>query len=250
MEAARVAALRGHEVVLFEKEKELGGGLRYACKAINRGELEQVIRYLSNQIRKVGVKVQLGQEVDKEAIYKMKPDAVVVAAGQRLTGLHPGDREGQCPYLPRHLRRKGQSLEESGGDGGKLIGCEAAEYISDKGAEVILVEPTAALCTDAGTRTKWLLMERLEKNPKIDKRVKTNVEKIDRDSVVLNKDGKLEEVRGVDMIVLAMAVYRTIRWRRVEEGVEDSEVYTVGDCEMPRKMTEAIYEGFMAGQRI
>jgi 2,4-dienoyl-CoA reductase-like NADH-dependent reductase (Old Yellow Enzyme family)/thioredoxin reductase len=252
METARIAAMRGHEVLLYEKEKELGGQIRYACKALYRGEMEQVIRYLSNQMKKAGVKVTLGQKVDKETIYKLKPDAVVVATGATpYRPFNPGVEKGHvCTYLDV-FGGKVEPGKKVAVLGGKLIGCEVAEYLSDKGADVILIEPTGALCADAGTRTKWLLMERLDKNEKIDKRLKTNIEKINNTSIVVQKDGKTEEIEGVDMVVLALGGIsdRTLG-DELEWESKISEIYTIGDCELPRKMTEAIYEGFVAGQKI
>ena len=81
MESARIAALRGHEVALYEKEQVLGGQVRWAAKPLYRGEYEQVIRYLSTQIKKAGVQINLDQAVDKELVYAQQPDVVVVATG-------------------------------------------------------------------------------------------------------------------------------------------------------------------------
>jgi thioredoxin reductase len=252
MEAARIAAMRGHEVMLYEKEKELGGQIRYACKALLRGEMEQVIRYFSNQMKKAGVKVTLGQKVDKEAIYKLKPDAVVIATGATpYRPFNPGVEKGHVYTYLDVLGGKVESGKKVAVLGGKLIGCEVAEYLSDKGAEVVLIEPTGALCADAGTRTKWLLMERLDKNEKIDKRLKTNVEKINDASIIVQKEGKTEEIEGVDMVVLALGgISDKTLGDELKGESKISEVYTIGDCELPRKMTEAIYEGFAVGQKI
>ncbi|MFC1981497.1 FAD-dependent oxidoreductase [Chloroflexota bacterium] len=79
MEAARVAALRGHQVVLYEKENKLGGQLILA--SILRKENEALIKYLTTQMRKLGVKVELGKEVAPALIAEIKPDAIVLATG-------------------------------------------------------------------------------------------------------------------------------------------------------------------------
>ncbi|MGB9081515.1 MAG: NAD(P)-binding protein, partial [Desulfuromonadaceae bacterium] len=70
MSAARVAALRGHDVSLYEKGSELGGQLLWARKALKRGELEQCIRYLATQVRKAGVDVHLNEEMDTRKVYE------------------------------------------------------------------------------------------------------------------------------------------------------------------------------------
>ena len=252
MEAARVAALRGHEVSLYEKEKELGGQLRWASKALYKSEFEQVIRYLSTQLKKAGVNVNLGQEVDRELINKIKPDVVVVATGARP----------YKPFTPGVNKKHVFSyLDVLGGTitpgkkvavvGGKLIGCEVAEYISQKGGEVVLIEATGAFCQDSGMKVRWLLMERLEGDSKIERRLKTNIEEIKDTSVVVNKEGKREEIEGIDMVVLSLGAISDNKLAddlNFESSI--SEIYTVGDCVIPRKMTEAIYEGALVGRKI
>jgi len=252
MEAARVAALRGHEVHLYEKEKELGGQIRYASKALYRGEWEQVIRYLSGHMKKAGVKINLGQALDKESIYKLKPDAVVLATGATpYRPFTPGVEKGHVFTYLDILGGRVTPGKKVAVIGGKLIGCQIAEFISDKGGQVIFVEPTGAFCSDAGTRTKWLLMDRVEKDANIEKRLKTNVERINDRSIVVNKEGKHEEIDGVDMVVLAMgAMSSNSLGDDLKAESKVPEIYEVGDCVLPRKVTEAIYEGFVVGSKI
>lgn len=89
MEAARVAALRGHEVHLFERDTALGGQLRLA--SLLRDEYEALIRYLAGQVRKLGVQVRLGQAATSASVAALNPDAVVLAAGARaVTPKIPG----------------------------------------------------------------------------------------------------------------------------------------------------------------
>ena len=79
MEAARVAALRGHEVQLYEKESRLGGQLLLA--SVLREEYEALTRYLVRQTNKLGIKVVLGKKVDAALISALKPDVIVAATG-------------------------------------------------------------------------------------------------------------------------------------------------------------------------
>ncbi len=87
MEAARVSALRGHDVTLIEKQTILGGLLPIAAmvKGPHPEDVTLIIKYLSGQIRKLGVKVELGKEADVAAIEEMKPDVVFVATGAQQT---------------------------------------------------------------------------------------------------------------------------------------------------------------------
>ena len=83
MEAARVAALRGHEVTLYEKSHQLGGLMPIAAlvKGLEIEDLPAIVRYLKGQLDKLGVKIRLGKEVDAPAIEEIKPDVVIIANG-------------------------------------------------------------------------------------------------------------------------------------------------------------------------
>jgi 2,4-dienoyl-CoA reductase-like NADH-dependent reductase (Old Yellow Enzyme family)/thioredoxin reductase len=252
MEAARIAALRGHEVSLYEKEKDLGGQIRYSSKALFRGEMEQVIRHLSGQAKKAGVKIAMGEELDKEAVHGMKPDVVVLATGATpYRPPTPGVEKGHVFTYLDVFSGKFVPGRKVAVIGGKLIGCEAAEFICDKGGEVVLIEPSGAFCQDAGMRMKWVLLDRLKVEERIEKRLMTNVEKINDQSILVQKEGKLEEIKGVDMVVLALGGVSTNRLGdELKRESKIPEIYEIGDCVLPRKMTEAIYEGFVVGQKI
>jgi 2,4-dienoyl-CoA reductase (NADPH2) len=93
MEAARVAALRGHEVMLYDKKPYLGGGLPLAAmvKGTEIEDLPGLIRYLQTQITKAGVEIRLGKEVNASLIEETKPDVVILATGGIATSLElPG----------------------------------------------------------------------------------------------------------------------------------------------------------------
>ena len=87
MEAARVAALRGHNVTLYTEKSQLGGRLRLASKMPGHGRYAELTNYLANQVRKSGVKVEFGKKVTVDLIDTLKPDAVIVAVGSRLSWL-------------------------------------------------------------------------------------------------------------------------------------------------------------------
>lgn len=252
MSAARVAALRGHDVSLYEKESELGGQLRWARKALRRGELDQVIRYLSTQIRKLGVDIHLNEKIDKQKVYETAPDVVIMATGAvpYIPFIPGADQDHVHTYLDI-LTGKIEPGKKVVVIGGKLIGTQIAQLISSKGSSVILTEPYDSLCLDAGGRTKWLLLRKVQKDPQIDIRVNTSVEIIKQHSVVLQSKGEVEEVNDIDMVILCLGAAADNRL--AEELKWESrlpEIHTIGDCNLPRKMTEAIYEGYVTALHI
>jgi len=252
MSAARVAALRGHQVTLYEQEPELGGQLLLGRKAIKRGELEQIVRYLSTQMRKAGVDIHLGEAADKEKIYAANPDVVIMATGAvPYIPFIPGTRQSHvCTYLDI-LSGKVEPGKRVVVIGGRLIGCQIAQLISAKGSSVVLTEPMPTLCLDAGGRTKWLLLRDVEKDKNIEIHVDTSVEQIKEKSVVLQSRGETVEIEAVDTVVLCLggasdnALAEELKWES-----KLPEIHTIGDCSLPRKMTEAIYEGYVTALHI
>lgn len=252
MEAARIAALRGHEVALYEKEPELGGQVRWAAKPLYRGEYEQVIRYLSNQIKKAGVAIHLDRAVDKELVYAQQPDVVVVATG--ATPFHTFIPGRELPHVHTYLDILNGSVKPGkkvAVVGGQKIGCEVAELIADKGSSVVLTDPTDEFCQDTGQKIRWLLMERLENEPNIEMRIQTTVEKIEETSIILQKEGRTERIDGIDMVVLCMGKVATNELAdMLKADAKIPEIYLVGDCIRPRKITEAVAEGAAVGHQI
>jgi len=111
LEAARVAALRKHRVVVFEKENEVGGQNRFAAKAAGRQEIQGVTRWLIGQVEKLDIDLRLETAATAETVLAENPDAVVVATGSR-------PKENPCSGRLR-AARCGQHLAgpERGGGG-------------------------------------------------------------------------------------------------------------------------------------
>ncbi len=166
MEAARVAALRGHDVTLVEKTKQLGGLVPLAAliKGVELEDLPSLIEYLRTQLAKNGVKLELGKEATLESIKAMNPDTVILATGGELTapelsGSKKANRKVVTtpelhkrvkPILrrigPRFLGRATKLFLPIGKNvvvvGAGLHGMEVAEYLVKRGRTVTIVEPT------------------------------------------------------------------------------------------------------------
>jgi NAD(H)-dependent 7beta-hydroxy-3-oxo-delta4-cholenoic acid oxidoreductase len=135
LEAARVAALRGHEVTLCEKDTKLGGQFNLAAVAPTKQELCKVIKYLSIQVEKAGVRVLLNTEVTPQLVDELKPDVVIVATGGvPLIPDIPGIRGDNVVSAHDVLASK---VGIQNGDvlviGGGMVGLEVAEVLADGG---------------------------------------------------------------------------------------------------------------------
>ncbi|MBW1902676.1 MAG: FAD-dependent oxidoreductase [Deltaproteobacteria bacterium] len=257
LEAARVSALRGHDVTLYEKESKPGGQFNLAAVPPFKQELSKIIRYLHIQTEKAGVNIRLNTEVTAEQVEKMKPDVVIVATGggplvPDIPGIN-GDR-----VVTAHDVLAGKVVIPSGNVaviGGGMVGIEVADFLGTSGDNMVVgrtavtvIEMMDDISTAITTEARELLMQSFrEKQVKI--RTLTTVKEFLEDGVLVEKDGQEESIRGIDYIVLGMGV-RPID--DISDKIKDkvSEVYVIGDAKEGRTVLEAIAEGSEVGRKI
>jgi 2,4-dienoyl-CoA reductase (NADPH2) len=263
MEAARVAALRGHDVTLYEKSKKLGGLLPIAAlvKGTEIEDLPAIVRYLGRQIAKLGVKINLGKEVGLAEIEKMKPDVVILATGgvpttPEINGLHSprvissADLHRRLKsYLnlvgPKTLRNLTRYYMPVGKRvviiGGSINGCELGEFLAKRGREVTIVDTAEILgegMVDVMISHLFMWFER--KGVTLMSGVK-HLEITDRGLAVVTGEGE-ERTIEADSIIPALPLSPDTGLLEDIEG-KVPEVYAVGDCREPRLIADAIGEG-------
>jgi len=252
MEAARIARIRGHDVTLFEKDEELGGQVRWASKPRYHQELSQAARYRIQEVKRTGVKLELGKEVTLAEVNRFNPEVVIVATGAvPMLVKVPGVEKAQVATSFDILSGKQGAGKKSVVIGGKKEGLAVAEFLAENGSEVVIVEASDILGADLGAPARVRIVGRIEENPMIEIRLKTTVEKIRDGKVTLQSENKFGEVEGIDLIVLA--------WDRISVNALADEimaqgkikkVYCIGDAAMPREIADAIYEGAVIGRQI
>ncbi len=245
MEAARVAALRGHNVVLYEKSTELGGGqLRLASIPPHKEILKSIADYYEASFKTLtNLKVVLGKEATTEDIIKDEPDAIVVATGaEPLIPNIPGAKGSNI--ISAHALLSGQA---SAGEtvvvvGGGSVGCEVANLLASLGKKVTIVEMLDTVATDVHTFVRLGLVDELSRQGV---RILTGV-KVDSltDGIrLINKKGKATLLK-VDTIVLALGVKSVNKLaEELYDGVK--ELYIIGDAKEPRRIRNAISEGYV-----
>lgn len=249
LEAARVAALRGHQVTLLEKAKSLGGKMLVASVPPYKGEMLEFVSYLISQVRKLGVKVELGVEATVESVTKYKPDVAIVAAGAvRPVPELPGSEKVSLINAEDALEDAAEVGSIVAIVGGGLVGCELAEFLADRGKKVTIVEMQKTLTVDMEPRRWQYLLDRLNhKGVSILLGAKA-VAIIELGLIFSSEEGR-RELLACDTIIIATALkpdqklYHALR-RSIPE------VYLVGDCKEPRRIADALLEGFSIGREI
>nr|WP_047165808.1 FAD-dependent oxidoreductase [Sphingomonas sp. Y57] len=265
MEAARVAAMRGHAVVLFEARKGLGGTLAFAAMAPTRYGLADIIAWLEQEVYRLGVDVRLSSYVGVEEIMAAEPDEVIVATGAnpRMDGIqivHPGEPIAgfQQPHVLSTLDLFEGAVGKLGrsalviDDLGHYEAIAAAEYLLDRGLAVtfLTTKISFAPLSEYALMTEPALRRMLPKGLKL--RTRMRVLEIRHNSAIvapasLGSDTALNEEVPADTVVF-VSLNRPQGGELVNDlaghGIRAT---AIGDALSPRFLQTAIREGHLQG---
>lgn len=243
MEASRVAALRGHTVWLVEKEGRLGGKVPMASMAPGKEEFVNVAGYLERSIRKLGVKIILGEPDPERVINEFRPDTLILAAGSDpvvpdIPGIE-GDNVVTAEDILNGRAETGQRVVIIGG--GK-VGMETALYLAKQGKGVTVAEMTGEVAADMGPIIKAVLLSEIQKN-NVAVLVNARVREVTVDGPVIQREGGHEKL-AADTVVLATG-YRPACRLLIDRP--DIKTLVTGDAVEVRNAFFAIHDGFLAG---
>jgi 2,4-dienoyl-CoA reductase (NADPH2) len=262
MEAARVAALRGHKVTLCEKESKLGGLLSLAAmlKDVEVNELLALIRYLTTQMEKAGVTVKLNMEVTPSLITGLKPDVVILAAGGIDSTMNvPGvDKHnvvtgaklhGQIKFYSRFFGPKTMAGltkiwmpigKRVAVIGGTIHGCELAEFLIKRGRKVTIIHSGTEIGEGMTGDDQFQFMRWIAGK---DATIITGaaIDKITDTGLVITTAEK-EQTITVDTVAFALPLQPNAKLQKEFEG-KLTEIYAIGDCNEPHLIADAIAGG-------
>jgi len=249
LEAARVAASRGCDVTLWEKSAQLGGKLNVAAVPEFKRDLKPLLNYLTSQVKKAGVTVELNKNVTAELVKRHKPDVVIVATGSRfrLPNL-PGvtmEHVINTVQLFQGAKPVGQRVAVIGGG---LCGCEAAIHLAQQGKTVTIVEMLSQLMPESRNTNTILAVHALLAELKVESLTDTKLLEVTSGGAVVQRNGTPQELPA-DTVVIATGYAADLSVRDVLEDAAP-EVVTVGDCTKARNFLNAIWEGFHAARVI
>jgi 2,4-dienoyl-CoA reductase (NADPH2) len=270
MEAARVAAARGHNVTLYEKESKLGGMLPLAglVKGFEGEDLMAFTKYFEVQLNKLRVTTHFKKEFTPDVLAQIKPDVVILAEGGKPDYLNiPGinnknvisgpDLHRTLKYYlkffnPKILREMTRVWMPVGKRvviiGGAIQGAELAEFLIKRGKKVTIVAGAESIGEGLPRRKQMRLVEWLtEKGTVIVKEAKP-VEVTEKGLMVETKDGQKQMIEA-ETIVPALPYQPNIDlYRKLKDKV--SEVYLIGDGSEPRLILDAVSDGWKTASSI
>ncbi len=249
MECARVASLRGHNVTIYEQTRELGGHLIEASVPDFKADVKRLLDWYKKQLRDLKINVEFGAAVDAKFVNSLKPDAVIVATGSvpivpEISGVDKAFVATCCDLL---LGKKsaGKRVIVIGGG---LEGSETALWLAMQGKKVTLVEMLPNIATGVNKANRTMLLKLIE-----DKGIQTIVraklhEVKDGKVVILTADMEAKEIE-CDTVALSVGM-KPVRDLYDSLAGKMGEVFAIGDCCQPRKIHDAIYEGWNIGRTL
>ena len=243
MEAASIAARRGHIVSLLEKSGRLGGNLILAASPVFKRDYQALIAYMIRRLEKQGVVTKLGTEATAEMVRGLSPDVVIFAVGsQPLVPSIPGATLSKAVQASDLLNGRTDVTGRVVVMGANVVGCEVALHLGLKGEDVTIVEMLDEIGRDMCAPNRLHILHLLSE---CNVKVLTNtriVEITAEGAVVADPQGK-RSVVPAESVVIAIG-YASERQLLEDLGPVAPEVYAIGDCVTPRKAMSAIWEGF------
>ena len=242
MKAAEIAARCGHEVTLYEKTDRLGGQFLFAALPPQKQILQEFIDHLVKQLKKLPVRIVSGKAFDPALLEKERPDVAIIATGAKpffpaIDGIEESTVLSVVDALSGAIPL-GKKILVVGGGG---IGAEVADFLSENGKEVTLIEMREGIALDLVAHLQYFLNKRLrEKGVQI--LTSTKAIRFEKGGLWVETPKGTKRLEGFDSIVLSLgAIPNDELAHLLKEKV--SEVYVVGDASKPREVMEALLEG-------
>ena len=240
IEAARVLAIRGFAVTLFEKGEKLGGQLVFAKNAIDQENMENFADYGTEILHKLGVDVRLHTEAIAEPIRALTPYAVFLATGAngfklKVPGYDLPHVYTAEEYLSGMVELKGKRIAVVGGG---ITGCETAALAASKGNQAALVEMLPSVCNNIYNDSRIEIINDLKKFG-VEIMTSKAIQQVEKDGVIIKDVGTEESMKiPADTVIMALGV-KPNRKLYNELAEEYENLYCFGDASAQGKIIDA-----------
>jgi 2-enoate reductase len=251
MEAGRVAALRGHKVVIYEKSDELGGHVREAVSMPFKIGEQKLLDWYKTELDDLRVEIRLKTEVTSGLVHKNKPDAVVVATGSKYIRLNvPGADRPSVISACDFLSGKTQVGQRVVVIGGGQVGCEMSLWLSQQGKKVTVVEKLDDLLI--GRPIPWMnrvMLLDLLKFHEVDMMTSFSLLEVTDKGAVLNHKDSRRETLPTDTVIIAVGleseqgIYRSLRGNLTN-------LYLIGDAREAKNIMNAVWDAYEVARTI
>jgi 2,4-dienoyl-CoA reductase-like NADH-dependent reductase (Old Yellow Enzyme family)/thioredoxin reductase len=245
MEAALVASSRGHKVTLYEKEKELGGTLRYAAAPSFKSDMKRYLDWMISQTMKSPVEVKSSTKATASTIKAARPDVIIVAVGaEPFIPDIPGIKKPNVVTANDVDSGKAKTGKKVVVAGAGLTGCETALHLAQQRKKVTVIDiiTEQEIAKDTALLCKVALMDLLHQHG-VEFRTEVKLEEItDKGATVVDNKWNRFEIPA-ETVVLALGVKSRQETVKQFKGLAQ-EVYIIGDCSRPRNIMAAVHDAF------
>lgn len=249
MAAAIVAADRGHEVTLFEAKDHLGGALYYAAIPDFKHDFREYLNYLTNKIEGCAITVKLNTEANAKTIHDGKFEAVIAAMGAVPAKPPIKGLDDQVYTALDVLDGNVPKEEEIVVCGAGLVGCETAMFLAEMGKKVTIVDMVSVAAPDAAFYLKYNLRARLIEL-RVGQELNCEITGITKQGVIGERNGERVEIAGGAVVNALGMSGRCQMLDELRKSLHGINIIPVGDVNQPRKVLQAVHEGYHAGRRI
>jgi 2-enoate reductase len=252
LEAARVAALRGHKVTLWERESSLGGHLREASVPEFKRDLARYLDWAKRELYSLDLEVRIGVEVDADLIRGENPEVTIIATGSKpIIPKIPGAGEAKIVTAGELLRRAKTPGKEVLVLGGGLIGCETALWLAQQGRKVTIVEILPDLLaggTPVQHMNRLMLLDLLRFH-RVEALTGTSLLEISPDGAVLLGRDSSERKLPADMIVLAVGLSPERELYRSLQG-QIPNLFLIGDSRSAQNIMNSVWDAYEVARMV
>lgn len=252
MEAARVAAIEGHEVVLFEKSDKLGGVMGDICTAKFKSNMKKLTEYYKTQLKKLNVDVRLNTEITGNETILEECDRIIVGCGAEpiVPPIKGIDGKNVINVMEAHRKPELIQGEDIVVCGGGASGCDCAlEIASEMGKKVTIVEMLPECGKDVFFINKISLFGALAEN-QVQIMTGTKVVAMDETGLMVEKEDGTQEHIPADTIISAFGMKANMQTVDTIKGKYHIKTRVIGDSNKLGKIGEAVRDGFYAAMSL
>lgn len=234
--AARMAANRGHHVSVIEEKGSVGGLLRLAARPPGRGEIMEIIDFLTREAERLGVCLRLNTRLDAALLDELNPDVVILASGSQpempiIKGLFTTGMDLCTVTEVLEGKITGDRVIVLGGGQAGLV---TADFLAEKGREVAVLNRKRHFAEEMSSNDRFYLRERL-KSERVHLFKQVSVKTFTDTGVVFTTAGTPRTLEGFDTVVVAEAL-TSVRDAKQMLDRRKYEVYLIGDAKTPRNL--------------
>jgi 2-enoate reductase len=248
MEAARVCALRGHQVELWESKDYLGGNFKTALLPEFKNDYKLYIEYLTNQLELNNVPYVLNKTATESEVIKFNPDVVFMATGSdasipKIPGIDKDKVTFAKEVFEKHIEIGSKVIIIGGG----IIGLETALLFAQQGKEVTILECQVSVGSNMFLPNRLHILKLLQEY-KVNIITEVTINMIDNNTVHYSYNNRKNSLVA-DSIVIAtgLSVKSDLSKKLMENDIL---LYKIGDCQMPRKVIDAVWEAYKTARLI